>query len=49
MKLSTALAIMLYDEDKVKSIEEQDNELVRRLVNDRRKVSNYYKRQNTKG
>ena len=39
----------VYDEDKVKSIAEQGNELVRRLINDSRKVSNYYKRQNTKG
>ena len=39
----------LYDEEKVRAIAEQGSELVRRLSNDSRKVSNYYKRQAEKG
>lgn len=38
----------IYDEDSVKRIAEHGNELVRRLINDSRKVSNYYKRQSEK-
>ena len=34
----------VYEEEKVKAIAETGNELVRRLINDSRKVSNYYKR-----
>ena len=39
----------IYDEEQVRTIAEQGSELVRRLSNDSRKVSDYYKRHAEKG